>query len=252
MLIPFTDLAQRHAIAVERVIHAGAHLGEEAPAYRAVGANEVLWIEGNPDLIKRVTENVAPYGHTVVQALLGAESGNEVTFHVTNFDSMSSSILEFGTHSSAHSEVVVVGDQRHVLRTLDEVAEANGFIEADFLNLDLQGYELEALRGAERLLQHIRTIYTEVNVDEVYKDCVLLPELDAWLNARGFEAAEVQLYGCARRDCSDGGQPDAGGQRFFGWGDCCYLRVETPRPFASIHPKDAADWFLPTSWESGT
>lgn len=237
MLIPFSDLARRYGIAVDRVIHAGAHLGEEASAYHEVGVREVLWIEGNPDLIDRLTAHVEPYGHRVAQALLGAQSGHEVAFHVTNNDSMSSSVLEFGTHADAEPGIIFVGDQVHTLRTLDQVAEEHGFLGADFLNMDLQGYELECLKGAERALEDVRAIYTEVNVDELYRGCVLLPELDAWLNARGFEAAELVLAGRARRR----GPEDS--SAFTGWGDAFYVRVDDPRPVRRIFVEEAADWF---------
>lgn len=237
MLIPLQDLATQHGIVPHSVIHAGAHLAEEAPAYRAAGVTNVLWIEGNPDLIDRLEGILAPYGQKVVQALLGAEPGREVTFHVSNFDSMSSSVLEFGTHTSASPEVLFVGAQTHRLQALDEVARQAGFLGADFLNLDLQGYELECLKGGERVVAKLNTIYTEVNVDELYSGCVLLPELDLWLNERGFEAAAVKLYGCSRRDCADGQH------KFFGWGDCCYVRVPVPRRFQDVYPEEAADWF---------
>lgn len=219
------------------MIHAGAHLGEEASAYTDAGVTRVLWVEGNPDIMEQLRAITEPYGHQVSQALLGAESGREVEFHVTNFDSMSSSVLRFGTHTEQHPEVIVVGQQKLRLRTLDDVTEEAGFLDADFLNIDLQGYELECLKGAERVLEKVRTIYTEVNVDELYEECVLLPELDAWLNAHGFEARIARLYGSARR------RPSPAGERFFGWGDCCYVKVPSPRPFAELFPDDAADWY---------
>jgi len=235
MLIPFIELAHRHGIVVERAIHAGAHLAEEAGAYQDIGARHVLWIEGNPELITRIRLNVAPYGHHVVQALLGAESGREVDFNVSNFDSMSSSVLEFGTHPDHHPEVVFISQKRLRLQTLDHVVEASGFAGADFINLDLQGYELECLKGGERCLAQVRTVYTEISVDELYRGGVQFPELDAWLNAHGFEAVEARLYGSQRRHS---------GQHFFGWGDCVYVRTASPRPFAEIHPADAADWLV--------
>jgi FkbM family methyltransferase len=238
MLIPFNELALRHGIVVERAIHAGAHLAEEADAYQAIGARDVLWIEGNPELIPRIESTVAPYGHRVVQALLGAESGRQVDFHVTNFDSMSSSVLEFGTHPDHHPEVVFVGQQRLTLQRLDDVVAANGFMGADFINLDLQGYELECLKGGERTLAEARTLYTEISVDELYRGGVQFQELDAWLNARGFEAVEAKLYGSQRRD---------GAEHFFGWGDCLYVRSVSPVPYAETHPADAADWFGPAT-----
>jgi FkbM family methyltransferase len=232
LLIPFSELVRRHGVRIDRVIHAGAHLGEEASAYAASGVKDVLWIEGNPDLVDRLRANVADYGHTVVRALLGAESGREVGFNVSNFESMSSSVLELGTHREVHPEVEFVDRQTHRLQTLDEVAEEAGFIGADFLNLDLQGYELECLKGAERVLEHVRTVYSEVNVDRLYEQGALLPDLDAFLNRHGFEAREVKLNGSPVRDSPD----------WVGWGDCCFVREARPRPFAQVFPLAAGMW----------
>ena len=36
------------------VVHVGAHLGQEAEAYRGMGATRVIWIEGDPDIYKRL------------------------------------------------------------------------------------------------------------------------------------------------------------------------------------------------------
>jgi FkbM family methyltransferase len=215
------------------VIHAGAHLGEEAADYAEIRTKHVLWIEGNPDLIDRLEANVAPFSHTVALALLGAESGREVGFNISNNEAMSSSVLDLGMHREAHPEVEYIDRQTHRMQTLDDVAAAYGFIDADFLNLDLQGYELECLKGAERVLEHVRTVYCEVNVDQLYEGCPLLPELDQWLNDHGFEARQVRLYGSQRRTSPD----------FVGWGDCCFLRVPSPRPFSQLFPREAADWY---------
>src|SRR5258708_33664080 len=233
VLIPLSDLVSRHDVRVDRVVHAGAHLGEEALAYASSGAKDVLWVEGNPDLIDRLRAVVEPHGHVVAQAMLGAESGREVSFHVTNFDSMSSSVLAMGSDRQESPEVVVVEEQAQVLRTLDEVSVANGFDSADFINIDLQGYELECLKGAERLVGTASTIFIEINVDELYDGCVLLPDLDSWLNHHGFEAAEILLAGAQRRETPG----------FVGWGDSCYRRAPSPLPIVALFPAEMSDWF---------
>jgi hypothetical protein len=64
---------------------------------------------------------------------------------------------------------------------LDELAGV------DFINLDIQGAELEALKGASLILNQIKWIYTEVNRSEVYKDCAKIWEIDEFLGAQGFK-----------------------------------------------------------------
>jgi len=51
----------------------------------------------------------------------------------------------------------------------------------DFINLDIQGAELLALKGATAILPFIKAIYTEVNEKELYENCGLIDELDAFL-----------------------------------------------------------------------
>ena len=54
------------------------------------------------------------------------------------------------------------------------------------IKLDLQGYELEALRGAEGLLGGVRGVLCEVSFAGMYKGQPLAGELMAWMEARGF------------------------------------------------------------------
>lgn len=72
-----------------------------------------------------------------------------------------------------------------VLR-LDDWA-ASERIEPEFLKLDLQGYELQALEGAENLLlHHIRAVLTEVNFVRRYAQSPLFHEVTGFLDKHGF------------------------------------------------------------------
>lgn len=195
MLIPLHALTERHGVRPRVVVHAGAHRGEEADAYAAAGAARVLWVEGNPDLIAPLSEHLRsrPGGcvHTVVCALLAGEEGT-ATLHVAS-NGESSSTLPFGTHAVEHPEVTYVGEVTLPTVTLDTVAAAYGFADADFLNLDLQGVELDALRGAPALLSSARWVYSEVNEAELYEGCGLLPDLDELLAGHGFRRVATQM-----------------------------------------------------------
>lgn len=70
---------------------------------------------------------------------------------------------------------------------LDDWADRNGVDRLDFLWLDLQGYELEALKGAEKLLSKVSALHIEVSYLQLYDGGVLYPELKAWLQQRGFQ-----------------------------------------------------------------
>jgi|688.fasta_scaffold528756_1 hypothetical protein len=57
----------------------------------------------------------------------------------------------------------------------------------NFLNLDIQGSELNALRGASIQLKHVDYVYTEVNTELLYENCCTLSEIDSHLADYAFE-----------------------------------------------------------------
>ncbi len=75
-----------------------------------------------------------------------------------------------------------------------------------FLNVDLQGAELLALKGMGDLLKHFDHAYIEVNERELYKGCPLVGEIDAFMAKAGFVRKETVMT------------------KHF-WGDALYQRV---------------------------
>ena len=57
----------------------------------------------------------------------------------------------------------------------------------NFINIDVQGYELEVFKGAEETLKHIDLILTEINKEEMYEGCALIGEMDEYMSERGFQ-----------------------------------------------------------------
>lgn len=193
MLIDFRQLFPRHNIKPQGVLHIGANVGEEAPVYNELGINNVIWIEGNPDIFHKLNSNVAPYRHHTYCAIIGDENGKEVNFHISNNASQSSSILELGTHKIVHPEVHYVKDIKGVTKRIDDMfSHLDGY---DFLNIDLQGAELMALRGMGELLHGFKWAYLEVNKAYLYEGCPLVEDLDLFLLGFGFKRVETSWAG---------------------------------------------------------
>lgn len=70
-------------------------------------------------------------------------------------------------------------------RLLDFLAE-EAIRSPALLKLDVQGFELEALRGCEDLLHRFAWVYAECSFCELYAGQALADEVIAWLRARGF------------------------------------------------------------------
>lgn len=204
MLLSLRELVAKHGLHLDGVVHCGARLGEEMPDYRACGITRGWFVEANPHLIGRLKARAHAYpGYEVIEALLGAEDDELLDFNITNNDGMSSSVLDFGTHPSFSPETVYVETIPLRSVTLDTLDATYGF-EANFLAMDLQGYEGHVLRGASRFLKGVDTIYTEASTAEIYKGLTLLPDLLALVPE--FELVESHWVGNQ------------------GWGDCVLKR----------------------------
>lgn len=207
MLIPFSELIRRFGIQVRGVLHVGAHEAEELGQYVQAGVSpdRIVWIDAQQDKIDALRARGVP---KVIQAFVDEEDDKDIVFHVTN-NGQSSSLLALGTHAMTYPDIVVVRDVRGRTRRLDTLIDEHHLPIQDlnFLNLDIQGTELRAMRSLGHHLRHIDYIYTEVNTEEVYEGADLLPSLDAFLERHGFARVATSMV--------DGA----------GWGDAFYQRV---------------------------
>jgi FkbM family methyltransferase len=193
---------------IKGILHIGACECEEKESYNECGIcdDNIYWIEAQQQLVTTM-QNKNPQVR-IFQGLIHEEDNKSVTFHVTN-NIQSSSILEFGSHSIHHPHVHFVNNIVMTTIRMDTLIEKHQIpIETlNFLNLDIQGVELCALKSMEKYLKYVDYIYTEVNTEEVYKGCCLVSELDEYLKKYGFTRVATQM-------CEN-----------YGWGDAFYLRL---------------------------
>lgn len=208
MLIPFKDIVRKYG-KPNGVLHLGANIGEEAQAYHENGVGKVIWFEGNPELYETLNANISKYpGQGAYNHCVGDYDG-ETVLHISNNGSQSSSVLELGTHKTAHPEVYYVKDVLVKINRIDSLFPwgIDGSLSGlDFLNIDLQGYELQALKGMGKILEYFKYAYLEVNKEELYKGCALIGEIDAYMKSFGFKRVETKWAGNT------------------GWGDALYIK----------------------------
>lgn len=209
MLIDFRTLWPKYNIKPNGVLHVGANVGEEAPVYLELGVKRQVWIEANPEIYKILVQNIAgnPEAEAFNNCITDDENSESVALHISNNGSQSSSILQLGTHKQQHPDVHYVKDIFLVPTRLDSLFE-NAYdvfnSGLDFLNLDIQGAELQALKSLGIHINHFKWIYTEVNRDYVYEHCPLIEEIDSFLSDYGFRRVETKWVG--------------------NWGDALYIK----------------------------
>ncbi len=166
------------------LVDGGAHVGRVTDRFLAdYPGCTVHAFEPIPPLAQMLGQKYAGSPNvTVHAAALGAEAGT-VQFNVVG-NVMSSSVLKPSAFADElHGDAVAVRQTAALPQVrLDEVIDAP----VDVLKLDLQGYELYALQGAERLLDGVHIIITEVEFIALYDDQPLFGDVDAYLRARGF------------------------------------------------------------------
>lgn len=118
------------------------------------------------------------------QALVGAVARPEQDYF---FHLGASSVLQNSDDPAAASARDV---RRARMITLDDYAKERG-VRPDFLKIDVQGYELEVLKGAQQILSSIEVIFTEVNHIEIYRGAPLAAEVISWLAERGYALHDI-------------------------------------------------------------
>jgi len=167
--------------------HLGAHDCEELQFYNQIGLKQedVVWIDAIPSKVNQAINRGIP---NVYNAVVTDKDDEEVIFNISN-NVQSSSVLDFGTHAQEHPSVVYVDKFTSKSITIDTFFERNKIDASkyNFWNFDIQGAELMALKGATQSIKYAKAIYLEVNEKELYKNCGLITDIDAFLLQYNFK-----------------------------------------------------------------
>lgn len=194
MLISFETL-DRLNLKIKGVIHIGGHTGEEIPFYLDRGWRVAIF-EPYKETFDQIVESEFVKKYNVA---LGPKKDMVKLNIASNY--ASSSILKPKLHLYEHPHV----NFNSVIEVPQETLDSYSFYEYNMLNIDVQGYELEVLRGSVETFKHIDCIYIEVNDRELYENCVLLKELDYWLSKHNFYRTITEMTR-------------------HGWGDAIYIK----------------------------
>ena len=186
MLINFNDLLFLSS-KVKGIIHIGAHNLEELPAYLKGKVKRIIWIEANPKKYNFIEEKLRRYENMTLGKFAAGRKNASHTLNLAN-NGQSSSILEFGTHKISYPDINYIDRIQVETKPLDDWLDENckNKNEYNFINIDIQGFELEALRGMPNQLEIAEYIYLEVNFEEVYRGCSQIKDIDKFLFKFGF------------------------------------------------------------------
>ena len=181
-------------LGVTVLLDVGANVGQYGRQIRSQGfSGRIVSFEPMADEFARLSSASAedPLWRCLNVAL-GATEG-EFAMHVAGNSESSSLLAMRESHVAAYPESAVVGTQSVRVGTLD--ALRTRILEPGdraWLKMDVQGYELVALRGASETLPQIHAIEMELSLVELYDGNPLLCESIATLENLGFHLAAIE------------------------------------------------------------
>ena len=147
-----------------------------------------------PDAYIHAFEPLEPEGR-VLQSVVAAPlachpfalgaSASEATFHVTSKRD-SSSLLVPGVAQEAASGVTLTSSINVRVARLTDILDVAALPRPILMKIDVQGAELDVLRGAADALPLIDSIYTEVSFVMLYERQPLASDITAFLHDNGF------------------------------------------------------------------
>jgi FkbM family methyltransferase len=171
-------------IVFKSLIDAGANKGQFAAAARGL----------NPALVVRAFEPLPGpraqfasvlQGDTIVYPFALGLAPARLNFFVTS-RADSSSLLRPGSGQKAAYDVDLDHEETVEVVRLDEVLDVAALPGPVLFKLDVQGAELDALRGSEGVLSQIAHVYLEGSFVELYEGQPLVSEIMPFLKEKGF------------------------------------------------------------------
>lgn len=168
--------------APDAMIDVGAYQGEwTRAACRVFGNVPVLMVEAQGSKVPFLDRVIADLPNaSYVSAVLGSEAGKTVTFY-----EMETGSSYFPEHSNAARTEINLTTSR-----LDDVAHELRS-ECLFLKIDVQGAELEVLRGGAETLARAQLVQLEVAISSYNEGAPTMLEVLSFMDERGFIPVDI-------------------------------------------------------------
>lgn len=181
------------------LIHVGAWNGREYLTEVRHRPRPLLLIEPQADAFKLLERDFSGFELvSLVNAACGSEEG-EVEMYRSS-PSHSSSVLPPKDHLALFPAISFDERERVALTTLDRIMSDREPLYHELV-IDVQGYELEVLKGAKATLEAIQSVRCEVSTVELYEGGARIEDVDDYLSRIGFRRFETDLmYGGVHGD----------------------------------------------------
>lgn len=146
---------------VETVIDAGANIGQFAREAATVFKDATIYsFEPSRRTFERLEKAAASFPNIRPVNLGVGASPAQMTLHSTGTSSVTGTLYDFTDPYRPYDPQF---DEQVEITTIDKFCAERGIDQIDYLKLDIEGHEIEALKGARRMLEagKIRFIHFE-------------------------------------------------------------------------------------------
>jgi len=191
-LLNLSILKDKYSLVVLKVVHVGAHKGQEVQDYlNTFGNLEINLFEPQPNIFNSLKNIYGDHKNIYLYNFALGSKKKYSKMYISDNEGQSSSLLKPKKHLDEHPEIQFIGESKNIeIRVLDELNISN----IDLINIDTQGYELEVLKGAKKALQEIKYILIEVNKDELYEGCPHINDIDTFLKSYNFIRTDTNFW----------------------------------------------------------
>ena len=182
----FSDAQWLQNLGVRTVIDIGAHTGSLCFGVAKMVPGVQIYafepLRDNYAALQKLAKNINLKTFNVA---VGNEEG-EKTFFQNIFSASSSALPMARTHKEEFPHTSQVTEIRVPFWRLDNHQVELTLESPVLLVLDVQGYEFEALKGADKLLANVDIIICEISADQLYDRQASFDNIYSWLHEKGF------------------------------------------------------------------
>lgn len=181
----YVGIFERLNIQPKGVIHVGLWDFLEYGCYIRLVGDKVIGVEANPHVYESMSKPVCDkWGLKCFNEFLYKENDVVKNFYFADYGS------SFYPGQPEWNKTQYIKVKTKTLSTLIEENQIN-MNEYDFLNIDVEGAELDVLLGFEKHLDYINVIDLETTLDDRHKSGISHDILVNWLDQRGFDLKEM-------------------------------------------------------------
>lgn len=168
---------------ISGLVHVGANIGQEVPFYLEIINNNIYLFEPLSSAFQILKSKFSSYPNIKLFNFGLGDNNEEKELYVADENhGSSSSLLEPSLHKDYFPEIKFSNIERIKLKKFSELDS----IQANLLVIDVQGFELQSLKGFENKLNDFDYIISEISRKSLYKSSVLVDELDIFLKENSF------------------------------------------------------------------